>query len=228
MRRLGKLPSQISNTFFHAFTMRAPTYPNHRDLLTFHLDNIKIYWIVAQVRKLASFLVILLLITAYGRCVADQLGVLHTTGSTCCQVVCGGPDHCDPDVEQPTQDHEHHEHSTEEHACDTGHGEERNNSNGSQDKDQDKEESPAPCQLCSILDSDSILQGESIKIPSPSLFELKPLFYFSAFDVLIQPVRPVTSLDKPLSNHPDTPVEQCSQIRRTIAKTTPVRGPSLV
>jgi len=57
-------------------------------------------------RKLASFLVILLILTAYGRCVADQFGALHVSNNACCQQVCDSAGHCevgeDGDQDHPT------------------------------------------------------------------------------------------------------------------------------
>lgn len=174
-------------------------------------------------RKLGSALIILLLLTAYGRCVADQFGLLQTTGTPCCQVTCDQVNHCTPPEGQvSSKDHEdQHDHAPGDHPCnpDLPGGHDRNQ--------QEPEDSPTPCQLCFILDSDSMIHGESIKVPAPLLFELSPLFYITSWDNQLQPGHPVTALDHPPSDYPESHIEQRSHIRRIVAKTTPVRGPSI-
>lgn len=152
-------------------------------------------------RKLGSFLVILLLITAYGRCMADQFGVLHTTDSSCCQVTCGAESHCED--EGPSDE------------------------NHSEDSDKSTDE-PAPCQLCFILSSDSILLGDYIDIPSPTVLELNPIIFNSGLDRLLSKGLAFLDLNQPTVEHSDPPEEHRSRLQRIVAKSTPVRGPSIV
>jgi hypothetical protein len=205
MRRLGKRPSQISNTFSHAFTMlphHSP--PSSPPTSTFQLDFMVISLRLPPMRKLGSFLVILLLITAYGRCVADQFGVLHTTDSSCCQVTCSADSHC---AEEATADAPHSEDS---------------------EASDDSTEEPAPCQLCFILSSDSILLGDSIDIPAPKVLELVPALFNSGLDNLLGKGIATLNLDQPPAEHPDPPEEHRSRLQRIVAKLTPARGPSIV
>ena len=139
-------------------------------------------------RKLGSLLVILLLLTAYGRCVADQLGTLHMTGASCCQTSCSTDDH-------------------------------------SGDEDGGHQDDPEqPCQLCSILSGGSMLLEDGLVLPAPTLVELIPLcaarFSLDAFP-------PEIPWDLTRSDHPAPPDEQLTRLRRIVAKTTPVRGPSI-
>lgn len=168
-------------------------------------------------RKLGSFLIILLLITAYGRCVADQLGVLHTTNSACCQVSCGVNTHCAE--QEPQNEHQNH---SEDHPC----------SNSDQTNEQEEEEEAPqdsfPCQLCFILNSDSMLPGDNLEIPAPSLFEISPFFFSSILDGFLPNAPQITDLNTSFSELPNPPAEPRSRLRRIVAKTTPVRGPSIV
>lgn len=150
-------------------------------------------------RKLGSYFVILLLITAYGRCMADQFGVLHSTDSSCCQVTCNAESHCAD--EPPSDDH---------------------------DSESEESDEPTPCQLCFILSSDSILLGDSIDVPSPTLLELTPAFFHSGLGNFSDNGLTVLDLDQPTADHPDPPEEHRSRLQRTVAKLTPVRGPSIV
>ena len=152
-------------------------------------------------RKLGSYLVILLLITAYGRCMADQFGVLHTTDSSCCQVTCAAESHCEDETPSDESHSEESDESTDE---------------------------PAPCQLCFILSGDSILLGDSIDIPSPSVLELTPALFNSGLDNFLGKGIAYLDLDQPTAEHPDHPEEHRSRLQRTVAKSTPVRGPSVV
>jgi len=158
-------------------------------------------------RKLGSFLVILLLITAYGRCMADQFGVLHTTDSSCCQVTCSAESHC-----------------AEEAPADASHSKEAENV----EESNDPTEKPAPCQLCFILSSDSILLGDSIDIPAPTLLEITPALFNSGLGNLLGKGIATLNLDQPPAEHPDPPEEHRSRLQRIVAKLTPARGPSIV
>lgn len=155
-------------------------------------------------RKLGSYLIILLLLTAYGRCVADQFGILHTTEASCCQVTCNESDHC--------------EDTTDKHSDDSDHSE-------------DSEE-PAPCPLCVILSSDSMLLQDALELPSPSFLDLDSPFTFHSIwgttseDILGRRID-CFAPSLHLSDRPDPPAEQRSRLQRIVAKTTPVRGPSI-
>ncbi|MBT8037611.1 MAG: hypothetical protein KJO21_08710 [Verrucomicrobiae bacterium] len=154
-------------------------------------------------RKLGTYFLILLLITAYGRCMADQLGMLHTTAASCCQVSYDDRDHC-----KRTSDADHQHPETPGHP--------------------NNEEQPSPCQLCLILSNDSMLLEDGVKIPTPSLLDTTPLFTFqTTWQELLG-----THLDHfpppPLaSSQPESAIEQHSQLGRIATKTTPVRGPSM-
>ncbi len=162
-------------------------------------------------RKLCSYLVILLILTAYGRCVADQFGMLHTTTASCCQVICDEANHCniDGDVGNDTSGNEHSEHQ----------------------EDSDEQDQPAPCQLCLILSSDSILMGDQLEVPAPIILDITSLsttyIFCTSPEALIGIRLRFTTPDLTQSDHPDTPAEQRSRLQRIVAKMTPVRGPSI-
>ena len=152
-------------------------------------------------RRAGPFLIMLLLLIAYGRCVADQFGMLHTTEASCCQVICQD-EHCS-DVKADSPD----EHGT----------------NGTED------EQPAPCQLCLIISTDGATFDSGIKVPSPQVLDLASaavsdmlfkdiLGLCTAGESLLLPV----FLD---NNPPDVPVSQWIE---TATRILPVRGPSLV
>ena len=206
MRRLGKLPSHISKYIFTCIYNAITSPLIHRSpRSTFQLDFTMISLRLVAVRKLGSYLIILLLITAYGRCMADQFGVLHTTDSSCCQVTCSAETHCE-----------------DEAPSDNSHSEES-------DKPTDKPtDEPAPCQLCFILSSDSILLGDGIAVPSPTVLELNPLIFNSGLDRLLGKGLTLIDLNQPRAAHPDPPEEHRSRLQRIVAKLTPVRGPSIV
>ena len=167
-------------------------------------------------RKLGSYLIILLIITAYGRCVADQFGMLHTTTASCCQVSCDEISHCEVSGDATEDDHsENPEHQED-----------------SDGQDQPKPPTPSsPCQLCLILSSDSILMGDQLEIPSPVILDITSLPTSSTFcnspETFLGIRLCFKTPDLPLSDHPDTPAEQRSRLQRIVAKTTPVRGPSI-
>lgn len=154
-------------------------------------------------RKIGSCLIILLLLTAYGRCMADQFGMLHTTTTSCCQTTCDELDHCvSPKNTDDTQP------GSPEHP--------------------DNEEEPSPCHLCLILSNDSMLLEDGVKIPSPTLLDVAPLFTFSITSHEFLGARPNRFSLEPLGPEPPKPpTEQSARLRRIVAKTTPVRGPSI-
>lgn len=168
-------------------------------------------------RKLGSLLVILLLLTAYGRCVADQLGVLHTTASSCCQAVCDQADHCQTSEANLSDDS----------CCGSDHDKGHDHSEESEPEEPNSED-PAPCGLCLIISSDSMLLNDDVKVPTPTLLELSSLFFMPTLNGLLDQSRPNLNLDNSPSEHPDPPAEHRSQLRRILVKTTPVRGPSIV
>jgi len=164
-----------------------------------------------EMRKLGSYLIILLILTAYGRCVADQFGMLHTTNTSCCQVTCDEVSHCDS-IEDTDSEHSEHQDNSD---------------------DEEKPNSPipsSPCQLCLILSSDSMLVGDQLEIPSPIILDISPAStfwnFYSSSEAPTRSQLRFTTLDLPPSGHPDTPTEQRSRLQRIVAKTTPVRGPS--
>ncbi len=156
------------------------------------------------VRKLCSYLLILTFLTAYGRCVADQLGILHTSGTACCTVVCEDVDlscvQCPETVAAKSQ----------------------------QPHYPADEDEPKPCQLCFILDTDSIMLGAEMKMPTPhfhdspdaltyTLFSARTLHaHFGPSDFVLRS-----------SGQPGPAIEQHSRLLLTCGKATPVRGPSV-
>ncbi len=94
-------------------------------------------------RKLASYLLTLLFIIAYGHCMAEQLGALHNSDTRCCAPVCQTSDHC---------------------SADDGHHHDQENN--------DTPDEPTPCQLCFILKTDSVLLQDGVKVPAPVIIEL--------------------------------------------------------
>lgn len=141
-------------------------------------------------------MIILFLLIAYARCVADQFGMLHTTEASCCQVVCQ-ENHCsDIETEQPD------EHSSEQ-----------------------DEETPSPCQLCMIISTDGATFDAGIKVPSPQVLDLKALTAFAVlFDSELR-LRSTEELPS-LTDHDRPPEAQLSEWLCVVSKAMPVRGPS--
>jgi len=158
-------------------------------------------------RKFGSFLVILLILTAYGRCVADQYGALHMTGSACCQTVCCGDSHCESKEVESAENHT-----------------DSKNSNHSEESPEDQD----PCQLCLILSNDAMLQGDNVKVPTPSFLELTSIHFLTTLENLFSKGFLTPQLDLLPDEPSSPPAEHRSQLRRVIAKTTPVRGPSFL
>lgn len=152
-------------------------------------------------RKLSSILVVLLLLTAYVRCVADGFGMLNASEASCCQEISssseGDGDH-DSDVSHDS------EHSGEENA-------------------------PTPCHLCFILSSDSILPGGGdVDLPSPIFKEILPLYVSCiTLDFLTGNQFDLQSADQILSDFPELSDDLRHRMQRIAIKTTPVRGPSI-
>lgn len=156
-------------------------------------------------RKLGSILTILIFLTAYGRCVADQFGILHTSEDNGCQSSCNHSDHC-----ADADDQQHHD-------SDAGNPQ--------------PEQAPAsPCQLCCILSNDSIQIDDSIKVPTPTFQVITPIYHDGHLeDLRLHPLRHLyPDFQDPPPEFPDPPAESRSRLQRIAAKVTPVRGPSLV
>lgn len=162
-------------------------------------------------RQTGSFLIMFLLLIAYGRCVADQFGMLHTNEASCCQVVCQD-DHCsDLDAASSHQtDHESHE----DHEHHQNHGPEP--------------EEPAPCHLCLIISMDGATFDGNIKVPTPQILEsLDHNFFITLLDHALGLLPPKATLELPSYHDSGPPVEQMSQRLRIVSKALPVRGPSV-
>ena len=159
-------------------------------------------------RRYGSFLLMLLLIIAYGRCVADQFGMLHTTGASCCQVVCED-EHCS-DVASAE-----HDFVTKDHDPQNQH-------------DHDEKEKPAPCQLCLILSAEGATLEPGIKIPTPQSADyLNPASVFPCSDWSTLSLR-IEDMDSSLFL-PDVPLEEHKAHRlRAITRSLPIRGPSRI
>lgn len=142
----------------------------------------------------------LLLITAYGRCLADQMGALQNSGAACCQTT--QPSCCDT-----------HDSETTSHDDESNHEE---NDEGT------------PCPLCLILSSDSLLLQESLEIPSLSPYCINILW--DDLFIKEPRFNKIPQLDLAISitgNH-DPSQTHLVQQQRITAKFHPVRGPSLI
>lgn len=147
-------------------------------------------------RKFGSLLVISLLLIAFGRCVADQYGALHTSEASCCQTAC----------------------TSSEHDSD-GHGTEQHNN----------EDNPAPCQLCQILQNDSMQIENGVELPCPVVSDFTPAFESGAW--LEAWLSRMCCQLPPPDLDPDfafPPAELSSVFRCFVAAVAPVRGPSVV
>ncbi|MBM1135071.1 hypothetical protein JO972_02235 [Verrucomicrobiaceae bacterium 5K15] len=146
----------------------------------------------------------MLLLIAFGRCASDQFGLFHTTEASCCQTICTSPAHCPLSADQC------HDHSPDD-------GEEHNN-----------HDKPAPCQLCFIIDSDSVIIQDGVKLPTPPLVNIVPFDDFGDdFGRLAERISSLVAADTRLELLPDPPTELRSLHRCLVTKTTPVRGPSM-
>lgn len=176
-------------------------------------------------RQLGSYLIILLFITAYGRCIADQLGSLHQSGAAaCCQTNCSDSTHCTP-VSDCTDQHEHDTSPSECPGVPTS-GESHPHNHGGEESPDPPTQAP-PCQLCIILDSDSIIQADPLKVPSPLLTELNSLLHVYPPLTILHREMLSNLLEQDPAQHPLPPAEQRSKRQRIDTRTTPVRGPSL-
>ena len=159
-----------------------------------------------SVRKLGSYLLILIFLTAYGRCVADQLGMLHSSDTSCCQTVCEDlSDSCGycPDSGEP-----HFEEASEP----------------ASNSDQ---QTPTPCQLCFILDSDSMLIENGVKMPAPVFHELTDFLCFArSVDGTTPSLQFVLHQELMPRDYLDPATLRSSRLLRLTTKATPVRGPS--
>ncbi|NWK57121.1 hypothetical protein HW115_15980 [Verrucomicrobiaceae bacterium N1E253] len=167
----------------------------------------------------------ILLVTAYGRCVTDQFGIFGPSQSVCCQLTCHEEQAEEQDAATPQQGSlAHHDH---DHTHDHSHAPGDAPCSPTEDNEPKPEENP--CQLCFILDSDSMLPSQDLKVPSPSLTDLCGLQWISPFDgILPNGGPPAESQNRPPTNFPDDTDEQDSQLKQQHRKNTPVRGPSLV
>lgn len=157
-------------------------------------------------QKVGSLLVITLLLVAFGRCVADQYGMLHTTDASCCQTIC----------------------TTDTHHADDEADNDCNDSSEHQQEEHNNEDTPAPCQLCSILKNDSMQIEPATKVPYPIISDFYPVFDFGlSMDSLLSRISCQVSSCDLITELPDPPAELDSLFRCLVAKTAPVRGPSI-
>lgn len=152
-------------------------------------------------QKLGSILIVLLFITAYGRCVADGLGALQASEASCC-----------PEVSMTVEVSDSHDHDV-----------------SSESEHPGEKDSPAPCQLCFILSNDSlIVNGGDIELPSPTFQDVLDLAIAGIIlDHLTEVRLDLLSADLTVSDFPNLSDEQRSLLQRIAVKTTPVRGPSI-
>lgn len=149
-------------------------------------------------------------LTAYGRCVTDQLGMLHASNSSCCQTVCEqlaeSCEYCPDDLPMAARPDE-------------------KKSSGNHEK----QELPTPCQLCFILNSDGMLVESGIKIPSPVFYELtNSPGLVPSMDGIVHHLLVLLHEELLPMDFRDPATGQHSLPLRLRVKTTPVRGPSLV
>lgn len=150
-------------------------------------------------RRAGSLLVMLLLLIAYGRCVADQSGILHTSGASCCQVVC-------EDAQCADAEPAHH-------------GGHEPGPGGEQ---------PAPCQLCQIISTDGATFDGSIKVPAPQVAAPLDSADFARLIDHILALSTAAETDVRLTAPRVRPPDiQTSQWLLAASRTAPVRGPSL-
>jgi hypothetical protein len=164
--------------------------------------------------KLTFLLITLLLTVAYGHCVADQFGVLQTSGSACCKVAC---------CSSPSNE-------VKENCGDDTH---LRGDHGNTEKNNDNDfplNSPEefPCQLCLILSNDSIQTSDTIKVPTPTLVEIDPDFFRSSLIEQLSKILSTGSSDPSLKYWNESSFEHNSPLWRILVKTMPVRGPSFV
>ncbi|MGB1937642.1 MAG: hypothetical protein ACPHVK_09135 [Akkermansiaceae bacterium] len=168
--------------------------------------DICVMWQMMQcVRKWCSLLLMLAFLTAYGRCVADQLGILHTSGTSCCVVIC-------EEIEDSCQQ------CPDELSSDPGHP-----------PIPEENEDPKPCQLCIIIDADGLVTGEEVRIPAPDVHDQQD---DPDYSLLTGPFRGIdltaaAPIDLRPSDNTDPPGERRAQLQRILCRVIPIRGPSI-
>ncbi len=157
------------------------------------------------VRKWCSLLLMLSFLTAYGRCVADQLGILHASGTSCCIIVCEDaqsscvecPDETSPGSTQPQPPEENQE--------------------------------PKPCQLCIIIDLDGAVTVEEVRVPAPHFEDHPDKQNPSSLCGQLRGIDSAATGPPHLtpSDPMGHPGDQRAQLLRTLCKALPIRGPSM-
>lgn len=170
-----------------------------------YIDIFLVSWMMEDVRKWCSLLLMLSFLTAYGRCVADQLGILHGSGTSCCVVICEDiedsciqcPDETSPAATQPHLPEDNQE--------------------------------PKPCQLCIIIDADGVVTAEEVRVPSPQFEDHPDKQNTSPRCGQIRGVGSAATGPPhlTLSDHTGQPGEQRAHLLRTLCKALPIRGPSM-
>jgi len=154
-------------------------------------------------RKLCFLLLMLSFLTAYGRCVADQLGMLHTSDASCCVAV------CDNVVKSCVQ-------CPEETSSDT-----------TQPPPEQTPE-PSPCQLCIIIDAEGAVAGKEIRLTTLNTHEHSGHSGHCLLSGSFIAVRPVVGELHQVRKraHADHSGELRARLLRLTCKALPIRGPS--
>ena len=159
------------------------------------------------VPKAGSILIIALLLIAYGRCVADQYSLLYATDISCCQTVCDVNECCSNVIDKSCSDHSPSDQKNEK---------------------PDQNDTPAPCQLCLILDNESMQITCGVKVPHPVYSEC-----MNCLDFVTDTSSPTSrflnssATTSTVLNRPSPPAELCLLFHRMAPKAIPVRGPSI-
>lgn len=142
-------------------------------------------------------------LTAYGRCVADQLGILHTSGTSCCMVVC-------------EKNQSSCQQCPDEHPADP-----------SQAPVSEDNQDPKPCQLCIIIDTDGVVSSGEVKIPIPNLHDYRDNPDYSLLIATLAGIDPAAAAPLELRPSADPPGIARAHLQRILCRVTPIRGPSM-
>lgn len=165
-------------------------------------SNISIH--VQQLR--ASFM-LLVFLTSFGRCWAEQCGLLAGSNWACCPIEASAhgshghlaPDGCDHD----SPEHPHEDENIPLRSPGEG----------------------PPCEVCELIQSGFIGLSSSLEIPAP-IFSLVEIPWFSQWSVFNLSLRN-NCLDEPLVYGPPDDLSSISTSRLVTSTTVSVRGPNV-
>ena len=165
---------------------------------------------------------LLVFLTSFGRCWAEQYGFLNGSDWACCPSKVSAPF-----TEETVSQADHHEHSHDHddfHDC--HHQEEpRDNHEEHPSVPAPSPQDDFPCEICNFIDSGFTTLSSSIEIPTP-IFELTQLLWFNQwfgfqFDLFAEPVEGLPP--------PDRRYRPCSLSTSELVTSTTVsvRGPNV-